>query len=266
MTIAHDLAEKLSTQINTGAGSARVQFGGKSHAFAWCSDRVNGLIAYVETGVAASSTFSATKVQHAADVTAWTTGPKTDTATITVETVSLQTYPGAVEIKSRDLLDTENLGHAVTQALYGQALRALDKDLITDLLANASINVTSAADISTIAQAQAELMSEGFNPNLLVVSPTLYASLAGGSMLVGANDPQSQAQALLGSRLIVSSALTGPQAIVLDSTAVVAVEHDSSPVVLMQSIARENKIDLVVEIVAGWIVSNQDGIAAVKTA
>ena len=94
----------------------------------------------------------------------------------------------------------------------------------------------------------------------------MYASLAGGSLLVGANDPQMQAQSVLGSRLVVSSALVGAQAIVLDPTAVVAVEHSSSPVVLMQTNARQNTIDLVVEVVGGWIVANSTGVATVYAA
>jgi len=262
MNPSHDLAVILSQQLQAGTGSARVDFGGKQAAFAWCSDRVNGLIAYVDTGVSQSMTFKATKIDPLAVVTPWTTGDKPDTATISVEDVALQVYPGAVEIKSRDILDTTNIGSAVSNALYGQALRALDTALVTGLLGTVPV-VDEAATLATIAEAQAGLMSDGFSPTLCAVSPTLYASLAGGSLLVGANDPQMQAQSVLGSRLVVSSALVGAQAIVLDPTAVVAVEHSSSPVVLMQTNARQNTIDLVVEVVGGWIVANSTGVATV---
>jgi hypothetical protein len=262
MAITRDLAELLSQQMATGTGSARVAFGGKSSAFAWCSDKVNGLISYVDTGVSQSMTFKATKINRSADVEPWTTGEKTDTAVITVEDVALAVYPGAVEIKSRDILDTANLGSAVSTALYGQALRAMDYALITDLLGTVP-TVDAAATLATIAEAQAGLMANGFSPTLCAVSPTLYASLAGGSLLVGANDPQNEAQSVLGSRLVVSSALTGAQAIVLDPSAVVAVEHESSPLVLMQTQARLNVVDLVVEVVGGWVIANSDGVSTV---
>lgn len=262
MAVTKDLAVKLAEQMSSGAGSARVMFGNKQHAYAWCSDRINGLVAYVDNAVAMSSTFKATKIDYAADVESWTEGDKTDTATITVEDVALATYPGAVEIKSRDILDSTNLGAAVATALYGQALRALDKALVTDILGTVP-TIDGAATLDTIAQAQAGLMSDGFSPGICVVSPGLYATLAGGSLLVGANDPQGQAQSVLGSRLVVSSALSGAEAIVLDPTAVIAVEHESSPVVLMQTQARSNTVDLVVEVIGGYVIANSSGIATV---
>ena len=265
MALSKDLAAKLAEQMNTGAGSARVMFGNKQSAFAWCSDRVNGLIAYVDTAVATSSTFKATKIEYAADVVPWQGAAKTDTATITIEDISLTTFPGAVEIKSREILDSNNLGAAVSTALYGQALRALDKMLVSDLM-DPVPSISAAATLETIAQAQAALMSDGFSPSLCAVSPALYATLAGGSLLVGANDPQGQAQSVLGSRLVVSSALAGAEAIVLDPTAVIAVEHDSSPVVLMQTQARSNTVDLVVEVIGGYVIANSQGIQTIYSA
>jgi hypothetical protein len=204
-------------------------------------------------------------VNNDSDVEAWTTGDKTDTATITSQTVTLKTYPGAVAVKTSDLLDSTGLGQAVNVALYGQALHALDSAVITDLTAEGP-DVSKAADLSSIAEAQANLMSMGFSPDLAIVSPTLYSTLAGSSMIAGGNDPQLPQQTVLGSRLVVSSALTGAVAIVADRNAVIAVEHSSSPVALLETHARQNLVDVVIEVVGGHLVTMPAGVQYVAAA
>lgn len=262
MAITKDLAALLARQMESGAGSARITFGSKDSAFAWCGDRLNATIAYVNTGVADNTSFNATLVNNTADVEAWTTGEKTNTATITSVPVELSTFPGVVEVTTKQIMNSAGLGSAISLALYGQALRALDAALITDLL-GAAPGVDGAATLDTIAQAQATLMGDGFNPGLVVVSPTLYASLAAGSLLVGGNDPQQAQQGILGARLLVSSALSGAAAVVLDPQSVTAVEHAESPVVLMETHARLNKMDIVVEVMGGWLVTQPMGVVSV---
>lgn len=261
-TVSSDLASLMMRQLDTGVASGRITFTGKDRAFAWCGDRLNATIAYVDTGVSDSTHFTAVRVNNEQAVTAWTEGDKPVTATITAEAITLSTFPGVVEVTTAQILDSAGLASAVQIALYGQALRALDAALITELLGDGP-TINDAADLAAIATAQASLMADGFNPNLTVVSPSLYADLAGGALLAGANNPQAMQQAVLGSRLLVSSALAGAQAIVLDSTAVVAVEHAESPVVLMETHARSNTLDVVVEVIGGWVISKPSGVAAI---
>ena len=262
MTTVTDIAGQLATALRSGSSSARVTFGDKSQAWAWCNNNLNAAIAYFTNGVSDASTFSAMQVNYDADVVAWTTGDKPDTASVTSTTVNLKTYPGAVAIKTSDLLDSTGLGQAVNLALYSQALHALDKDIINTIKAGGP-TVAKAADLASIAEAQANLLSMGFSPDLCIVSPTLYSTLAGSSLIVGGNDPQLPQQTVLGSRLIVSSALTGAQAIVADRTAVIAVEHSSSPVALLETHARQNTVDVVIEVVGGFLVTQDLGLAYV---
>ena len=260
-----DIAGELASALRGGSSSARVTFGDKERAFAWTNGTLNAAISYFSSGVSESSTFSAMLVNNDSDVEAWTTGDKTDTATITSQTVTLKTYPGAVAVKTSDLLDSTGLGQAVNVALYGQALHALDSAVITDLTADGP-DVSKAADLSSIAEAQANLMSMGFSPDLAIVSPTLYSTLAGSSMIAGGNDPQLPQQTVLGSRLVVSSALTGAVAIVADRNAVIAVEHSSSPVALLETHARKNLVDVVIEVVGGHLVTMPAGVQYVAAA
>ena len=168
-------------------------------------------------------------------------------------------YPGAVAIKTRDALDASGLGQAVSVALYNQSLHALDKAIVSDLIAGGP-TLSKAADLASIAEAQAELMKLGFSADLAIVSPALYGTLAGTSMIVGGNDPQSAQQSVLGSRLVVSSSLTGAAAIVADSSSVMVIEHTDSPVALIETHARQNTIDVVIEIVAGYFVTQPLGV------
>ena len=261
----HSIADELSSAIRSGMGNARVEFGSKQTAWAWTTGPLNSAISYFSSGVSDSSSFQAMRVNYDSDSQAYTTGDKTDTASIASETVQLKIYPGVINVTTANLLDSTGLGAAVHQALYNQALHALDKAVVGELLANA-MTVAKAADLTSIAEAQAELMSIGHSPDLCIVSPTLYATLAGSSLIVGGNDPQAPQQSVLGSRLVVSSTLVGAQAIVADRSAVMTVEHSSSPVALLQTNARANSVDVVIELVGGYFVTQPLGVRAVKAA
>ena len=261
-----DLGRVLAESMAAGHGSATARHGAKEQAFAYLEGPLNSTIAYVNAGVSESHSFTALVVDYTDDVVEWTAGDKTDTATINARNVNLGTYPGAVSIKSRELLDSNGLGSACGQALYMQAASALDRALVTELKAASGSPIAKAADLAAIAEGQAQLMSMGYTPDLCVVSSALYATLAGSGMLVGGNNPQDKQSHVLGSRLTVSSSLTGAEAIVLDSRSVQAVEHESSPVALSEVKARQNSVDLVVEVIGGFVVVSPLGIVHIATA
>jgi hypothetical protein len=257
-------AQLLATSMAGGNGSARASFGGKSQAFSYLPGRLNSLAANVANAVSESRAFSAMTVDHTADVTAWTTGDKPITASITSASHQLSIFPGVVEVKTQDLLDSAGLGSAISVALYGQAVKALDAAIVTGLLAVPG-GIAKAATLGEIANAQAQLMANGFDPSLVVVSAAMYGKLgtSAGVITAGA-DPQAPMQAALGSKLLVSSALTGDAAIVLDPSSVLCVEHDASPVALVDVKPRQNIVELVIELVAGFVVVQPAGVCAVK--
>ena len=71
---------------------------------------------------------------------------------------------------------------------------------------------------------------------------------------------------LFGARLVVSTALAAAQAIVMDSSAAVAIEHSSSPVALVDTHAVQNASDVVLEVVGGALVTTPGSVIVVKAA
>jgi hypothetical protein len=263
--VVHDLADMLTKQLSSGSGSARVSFGNKSQAFSYVGTRTNALAGVVSSGVASSRNFTAVTVKEKTAPVAWD-GPadKPVTAEIAAESVALKTYPGVCSIKTSDVMDTNGLGAALNNALYMQALRSLDRAIVTDLLTTPG-GIAKAAALGTIAEAQAQLMAAGFSPDVLVASAALYGTLASAAGVVTAGaDPQAPIQSVLGSRLVVSSALTGAQAIALDSSAVYVVEHEASPIGLVDVHAVKNAVDVVIEVVGGFVISNPAGVCVIK--
>lgn len=263
MAVTTDLAALLGQQLASGAGSARASFAGKDQAFSYVGTRVNALAGVVQSGVSHNSNFTAVKIETADDVAAWTSGDKPITSTVTAEPISMSIYPGVCVVKTREVLDTAGLGAAISNALYSQALAALDADIVTDLKAVAD-GVAKAATLATIAEAQAAILGRGFSPDVVAVSAALYGTLASTSGIITAGmDPTQAIQTILGSRVVVSPSLGAAEAIVLDSQAVMVVEHDSSPVALLDVHARQNTVDVVIEVVGGHVIVNEAGVCPV---
>ena len=264
------LADELASQMSGGSQTAKARFSSKTAAFAWCADELVGsAAAYVSHGISGSTSTSALRVSKTADGAVWTTGEKPITNTIVVEDVALGIYPGVVQVKTSHFLDANSLGQAVHQSLYGTALQAFDNDLVTAAQDGAGVSVTGAASAATIAEAQAAIMASGFSPNLIIVSPGDYGTIVGtstSSLMVGGNDARDAQLMMFGAKLVVSSALDTGSAVVLDRSAVVAVEHEDSPVALLDVNARTNSTDVVVELIAAAYVSRPDGVCSIAAA
>jgi hypothetical protein len=177
-------------------------------------------------------------------------------------------YPGVVQVSTSHWLDSDNLGQAIQQSLYGVSLQAFDADLVGAAVAGADVSVAGVASAATIAQAQAAVMTNGFSPSLVILSPSDYGTIVGGassSLMVGGNDARETQLTIFGARMVVSAALEATQALVLDPSAMVAVEHSDSPVAMTTTDARMNSTDVVVELVATAYASKPDGICLIAS-
>lgn len=263
--IVTDIAAQFQSALATGQGSARVSMGNKAQAFAWCGPTLNAAISAVSGAVAQSRNFPAIRVDNTTPVTAWT-GPadKPVTATLEAVNVALATYPGVCSVKTSEMLDSSGLSAALSTALYGQALKALDAALVGSLKTE-GVNLDKAATVATIAEAQAEVMANAGNADLVIVGPALFSSIVGTSqgILGSAADPREATLTLFGMRLVVSTALAAAEAIVCDSQAVLAIEHESSPVALIDVHAVKNVTDIVIEVVGGHLVTRPDAVISV---
>lgn len=262
-----DLSAALTAQLSGGSGSARASFGAKTQAFAWAGPTLNAAIAAVTPAVAQSRNFTAVRVAKTNAVVSIPDGTnKPVTAILDSVPVTLKTYPGVCEIKTSDIVDSANLGQAVNQALYFQALHALDNELVTALIAD-SRELDDAPSLSSIAGAQAMIMAAGGYGDLVILSATDYATIIGGSsgLVQGGNDPRQAQQFVFGAQITVSSSLADGEAIVMDRTAALAIELDASPVALVDVHARLNTTDVVIEVIGGALVTRPDSVVFVKS-
>lgn len=260
-----DLSVALTAQLTGGSGSARTSFGEKSQAFAWAGDTMNAAIGAIDSAVALNRNFTAVRVANTTPVVPIVDGvQKPVTATLTPETVSLLTFPGVVELKTSDITDSANIGQAVSHALYAQALVALDKHLVTQLVADGT-DLDHAVDMAGIALAQAQIMASGGFGDLLILSAADYATLVGTATgaIVGSNDPRVAQLQILGAQVVVSSSLATGTAICMDRSAALAVELDASPVALVDVHARLNSTDVVIECIGGAICTRPDGVVVI---
>lgn len=263
--ILTDIAAQFQTALSNGQGSARVSMGDKAEAFAWCGPTLNAAVSAVSGAVAQSRTFNAVRVENTTPVVAWT-GPadKPVTATLASVPVTLAMFPGVCSVKTSEMLDTAGLTQALSTALYGQALKALDAALVGSLKTEGT-NLDKAATVATIAEAQAEVMAAGGAANLIIVGPALYSTIVGTSqgILGSAADPREATLTLFGARLVVSTALGAAEAIVMDADAALAIEHESSPVALIDVHAVKNVTDVVIEVVGGHLVTRPASVISV---
>lgn len=261
----NDLSVLISKQLAGGSGSVRSTFGSKEVAFAWCGPTLNSAVSYINSGVALNRNFTATRVANTTPITAVNDGSeKPVTATLEPVNMTLKTYPGVVEIKTSNVVDSANLGTAIGQALYGQALMALDADLIAALIEDGT-ELDDTPDLGSIATAQATLMGAGSFGDLVILSPADYATIVGGTggLITGGNDPRAAQLFVFGAQIVVSSALTEGTAIVMDRTAATAVELDSSPVCLVDVHARLNTTDVVIEAIAATMVTRPEAVVVI---
>lgn len=265
---ATDIATLITGQLSGGSNSARATFSAKTQAFAWTGPTLNSAISYISSGIALSRNFTVTRVENTTPISGAVTDgtQKPVTATLVPVQVALRTFPGVCVLRTSDVTDSANMSQAVGQALYGQCLQALDADLMAQLLADGT-PMDDAPDLASIAAAQGALMGAGAFGDLIILDPVTYGALigtAGSGILSGGNDPREAQLTLFAARLCVSSALTSPTAIVMDSTAAMSVELDVSPVTLVDVRARSNETDVVLEAIGASIVTRPDAIVVVR--
>ena len=265
--ITQTIAESLAAQITSGAGSVRMSFGGESPAFAWAGGTANAAVAYVTTGSAEAMSFAGTRINSIGFPTPYGTGDKSETANVSTDTITMALFPGYTQISTAQLLNSSNLAAAVASSLHRQAQLGLDAHLVAQCMTEGT-QLSQAASIDSIIEAQGQILGLGGSPNLAVVAAADYATFFGkssGILGIGSNNPQEAGMNLAGSRVVISSALNSGEAIVMDASGVVAVEHAESPVAIADVQAKSNTIDLVVEVAAGIFVTAPDLVIPIKT-
>lgn len=264
-----DIARLLAADLEKGAGS-RQKIDTRGQAWSWTSGLPLSLVDYVSPAIAVGLNYPVVLIKDSATPAAIVAegASKPSGVSFSSTTVSLVKYAGRGEFSLEAGLNADGLGNVVYHVIAGQCIRALEKDAIAALLADKSSTIDSAKSLTdAVLGAQAEVLTHGGRPGVLVLSPAGYAEIMAGSPIgyAGASaDPQAgPVPRIFGMAVHVSSALTAATtAYVLDPSSVIAIQHDASPLILTDpySASDTNHVRLVVDLFAAVKVVSPGGV------
>lgn len=267
-TTLTDAAKLLAEGISTSGGAARTSLGGDGTAFGWTGGLVPTVANYATPAISDGMTFKVATVTDTATPAGKVSkgAPKPTGTVITNGGVALDKFAGLGSFALEDALDSVGLSAAIASVLSRQCLKAYEVDAVAKLIAGAGSTVTGTDWVDALANAQAALLANGASPSVLVLPAALYGAFIGDVVATNAfsQSPESPVGSLLGTPVHVSSA-PGTNAWVFDSTAVLAVEHKSSPLVLVDALSQAdtNTARIVIDVVATTWVAASDGVVEI---
>ena len=244
--IASDLQKSTSTRQNLGGGGA---------AFGWWADGLPPTLAnYVQTSMASGMSVPLTLVGESG-TPAIPVAPGVDkpaAVTITEITEPLTKFAGYGSVQLENQLNAAGIYPAVVGVLSASTLKAFEAHAMGVLAAQAGESGNDDTWISAIYSGQGIVLANGGRPSVLVASAADYGAIMSE---VAASpgyslDPESPTGAFAGSRIHFSSGLASGTAYVLDSSAVVCIQHDQSPVLSIDSSGINNTTRVIADLVA----------------
>jgi len=258
-TALKDAAGVLAERINGGQGAARTNLGGDGTAFGWA---IMTVADYATTATASGMDFKHTLVTESGTSVAIVGpgGTKPTASTLTSGTTALKKHAGMGVWNLEQAIDAVGLAGAIGSVLQRSVLKSFEADAIGILDTGAGDTVTGADWVAATANAQASVIAAGGSPSVLVLSAADYGDFVGDVTNVNAfsQSPDSPVGALLGTPIHVSSGLATGKAFLFDSSAVVCVQQEDSPLVTVDavSLAGSNEARLVIDLIAGTLISD----------
>lgn len=264
MALSNDvknITEVLARDLSSGSPT-RQSVGSKTAAFAWTTGLPLTLADFVSTAKAASLSVPITRVGPSGTPVAIVAekAVKPTAVTITPATVTLVKHSGVGQFSLEQLLNSDGLAPAVAAVLGAGALLSFEGSAMATLSSDSGNTATGATWVAALLTAQAKVLSGGGRPGLVVLSaadyPAVVTELGGSAGFV--TSPDSPVGAFFGSAIHVSPKAVTGTAYVLDAGAVLALEHESSPILVSDpfSLSGTNEIRLVGDLLAGVAVTS----------
>lgn len=259
-----DMTKAIASDLASG-GSSRQSLGGGGTAFGWTSSgkMPRTLADFVTVAKSAAMTFPVTLVAPSSTTPATVVppgGPKPAAVTITSSNEPLVKHAGLGEANLEDFLSADGLAPAIASVLAAGCLMSFEGSAMGVLDADAGDTATGTTWVEAITNGQATVIGAGGSPGLLVVSSADYGALlqeiAGGAGFAQA--AESAIGAFFGSLIHASPKLAAGKAFILDPGAVICVEHETSPIVVVDTVsqASTNKARIVADVLATTVVTN----------
>jgi len=268
-----DFTQLIARDLQSG-GMSRQSLGGGGTAFGWSTSggMPRTVADFVSTATATGMTFDVTRVTESGTPAAVVTEGSAKPAAVQIasETVALSKFAGIGEASLEQNLSAAGLAPAILSVLTAGCLKAFEAEAVATLTGDAGQSSTGATWTQALTNAQAKVIGSGGAPGLTIVSADDYGALLQ-EISAGAGfsqAPESAIGAFFGSLLHASPALAAGTAFVLDPSAVLAVEHEKSPVVTVDSasLAHVNKARIVADLVAAVVVVNAPLVVSVSKA
>jgi hypothetical protein len=252
----NDLGQQLMDELRAGRPT-RVSLGAPDLAWAWAAGAPRTFASFVATAQAESMNFGIVKAGPSGTPVAKVAekGPKPSAITLTAGTVNLAKWSGLCTFSLEQELSTAGLVQAVTTTLVQGSLLAYENDLAAAIVAGKGSTVEGDTWTEGVLKAVGEVVAHGGNPNLIGISAADFAAAISGANGLVFNGGDA-IPTFLGLAVHMSPGLDAGTAVVLDSQAVLAVEHRDSPVVIVDPYSKSdtNEIRVVADIVAGFAV------------
>lgn len=254
------LQDRIVADFNTGQ-STRASLGIKGTAFGWTGGMPNTVADFCPTVQISGMSVPVGTVKPSGTPVSLVlpAGVKPSATLVDINSVPIAKFAGQGRCTLEGVLEAAGLTAAITSVLGAGALLAFESYAIGLLDAAATATATGADWISSILAGQAAVIGAGGNPGLLIVGPTDYAAVvqamsgqAGYSI-----DPSSPIGSFWGAAIHVSAKAPAGKVFVADPLALLAVENESSPLVIVDSVsaANTNEIILTADLLAGFAVT-----------
>lgn len=267
--VLSDLASKLNGELSAGR-AARASVGDKSEAFSWTTGLPPVVAAHVNHVTVEGRGYDAVIVEPTGTpgVVA-EDGAKPTLAQLNHGWVEVKKYPGLAVFSTEKAIQSHALAAAVANVLVHQALIGYDKDVVTHLDGNAAATGTGSTWSAAILSGIANVIANGGQPSLLVMSGADYAAAVespGAGYLL---DPRDGVPSLFGLKVALSAGATAGQAYVLDPTAVTCGEDAAGPYVIVDpygSNLSTNQVTVAAELFASCVVNAPGAVAKLTVA
>lgn len=174
--------------------------------------------------------------------------------------VALAKHAGRGEFQLEQFLTAQGVAAAVGSVLGQQCLLSFETAAQTALAGNSTAGGTKTKWADAIAAGQGAVLAAGGVPSVVSIAAADYGALiVEVSALSGfAASPESPVGSLWGSTLHVSAGQAAGSVLVLDKSAAIVFQHQSSPLVLVDALSKAstNVSQVVVDILAVLTVSN----------
>ncbi len=267
------LAQQIRAALDSGHGGRLQVSATAEQAFAWAGTP-RTLLSYLGTGQADTRRFTVAIAKDSATAV----GPiaegalKPNLVDFTSEDLDMLKFAGSATMSVESAQFVANIEQATTTVMVGRILRAIEADAAAEIITDAGVEITGAADITagTIA-AIAAIASNGGTANVVGLSSADWVAImtaSGTSGFINFNDPEAgPGGTWLGLVPVLIPGLPANTSIVLDGHGATVTEIGGGPLCIVDPFteAKNNKISIYLETWAKTAVTSPGLVASVVT-